>query len=43
MIAVRSQLSMTRQIFFVSIGGFDLHDDIQCATSGIALADRRRR
>jgi uncharacterized protein (DUF1501 family) len=27
MIAVRDQLSMTRQIFFVSLGGFDTHDD----------------
>jgi uncharacterized protein (DUF1501 family) len=28
MISVRSQLSMSRQIFFVQIGGFDTHDDL---------------
>lgn len=27
MIAARSALSMSRQVFFVSIGGFDTHDD----------------
>jgi uncharacterized protein (DUF1501 family) len=27
MIAVRSQLAMQRQVFFVSTGGFDSHDD----------------
>ena len=28
MISVRSQLAMSRQIFFVQIGGFDTHDDL---------------
>ena len=28
MIASRAQLSMSRQIFFVSVGGFDQHDDL---------------
>jgi uncharacterized protein (DUF1501 family) len=28
MISVRSSLSMSRQIFFVQIGGFDTHDDL---------------
>jgi uncharacterized protein (DUF1501 family) len=27
MIAARSELSMSRQVFFVSLGGFDTHDD----------------
>ena len=28
MIAARSSLGMTRQVFFVSVGGFDLHDSL---------------
>ena len=28
MIAARSSLGMTRQVFFVSVGGFDLHDNL---------------
>ena len=28
LIAARDQLSMTRQVFFVSTGGFDTHDDL---------------
>ena len=28
MIAVRDRLGMSRQVFFVSIGGFDTHDDL---------------
>ena len=35
MIAVRSQLSMTRQVFFVSIGGFDLHDNLNTQHPGL--------
>lgn len=35
MIAARSQLSMTRQIFFVSIGGFDLHDNLNTQHPGL--------
>ena len=35
MIAVRSQLSMSRQVFFVSLGGFDLHDNLMTSHPGL--------
>lgn len=35
MIAVRSSLSMSRQIFFVSLGGFDQHDDLMADQPGL--------
>ncbi|MEO6081263.1 MAG: DUF1501 domain-containing protein [Steroidobacteraceae bacterium] len=38
MISVRSALTMSRQIFFVQIGGFDTHDD-QVAAQTNLLAD----
>ncbi|HMA11415.1 MAG TPA: DUF1501 domain-containing protein [Steroidobacteraceae bacterium] len=35
MISVRSQLAMSRQIFFVQIGGFDTHDDLVTLQPGL--------
>jgi uncharacterized protein (DUF1501 family) len=35
MIASRSQLSMSRQIFFVSVGGFDQHDTLLADQPGL--------
>lgn len=35
MIAARSTLSMSRQIFFVSLGGFDQHDDLLADQPGL--------
>jgi uncharacterized protein (DUF1501 family) len=35
LIAVRSSLSMSRQIFFVSTGGFDQHDDLVADQPGL--------
>ncbi len=35
LISVRSQLAMSRQIFFVQIGGFDTHDDLVTLQPGL--------
>ncbi|MEO6185661.1 MAG: DUF1501 domain-containing protein, partial [Steroidobacteraceae bacterium] len=35
MISVRSSLAMSRQIFFVSVGGFDTHDDLLADQPGL--------
>jgi uncharacterized protein (DUF1501 family) len=35
MISVRTQLAMSRQIFFVQIGGFDTHDDQVALQAGL--------
>jgi uncharacterized protein (DUF1501 family) len=35
MISVRSQLAMSRQVFFVQIGGFDTHDDLVALQPGL--------
>ena len=35
MISVRSNLSMSRQVFFVSTGGFDTHDDLVADQPGL--------
>lgn len=35
LISVRTSLSLTRQIFFVSLGGFDQHDDLMADQPGL--------
>ncbi|WP_369334424.1 DUF1501 domain-containing protein, partial [Serratia marcescens] len=38
LIAARQALGATRQVFFVSIGGFDLHDNLVTQHPGLLTA-----